>query len=54
VGDYSKNEKGKLSPEQLAEMLAKNGIQISADQASSILKLLRMLADIVVTDYLKK
>lgn len=42
-----------LSAERFVEMLKKDGIEVSVDQASSILKFLSMLADIVVDDYLK-
>lgn len=42
-----------ISAERFVEMLKKDGIDISVDQASSILKFLSMLADIVVDDYLK-
>ena len=44
----------KLNPERIVEMLKKDGVVVSIEQASSILQILRMLADIVVTDHLNK
>jgi hypothetical protein len=44
----------KLKPERLVEMLKKDGIVVSIEQAASILRFLRMLADIVVTNHLHR
>lgn len=43
----------KLSPEKVAAMLKEKGVEVSVDQAASILKFLRKLANIVVAQYLK-
>jgi hypothetical protein len=44
----------RLQPEKAAEMLKKRGVEVTVEQAAMILEFLRMLADIVVADYLEK
>ncbi|MEX2234145.1 MAG: hypothetical protein WD824_18405 [Cyclobacteriaceae bacterium] len=43
----------KLNPEKVAAMLKEKGVEVSVEQAASILKFLRKLANIVVAQYLK-
>jgi hypothetical protein len=43
----------KLSPEKVVAMLKEKGVDVSVEQAASILKFLRKLANIVVAQYLK-
>jgi hypothetical protein len=43
----------KLKPEKVVAMLKEKGVEVSVDQAASILKFLRKLANIVVAQYLK-
>ena len=58
VADFNRNdnkdERVKLSPEKFAEMLKGDGVNVSTDQATAILKFLKLLADFVVSDYLRK
>ena len=44
----------KLKPEKVMEMLKEKGIEVSLEQASSILKFLRKLAQAVVASHLRK
>lgn len=44
----------KLSAEQAAELLRKNGIDVSLEQAAIILEFLHVLASILIAQYLKK
>jgi hypothetical protein len=44
----------RLQPEKAAEMLRQRGVEVTVEQATIILEFLRMLADIVVADYLEK
>ena len=44
----------RLQPEKAAEMLRQQGIEVSVEQAAMILEFLRMLADMVVADYLER
>ena len=44
----------KLKPEQAVELLRKKGIEVSLEQAGVILDFLRLLANIMVSEYLKK
>lgn len=46
--------KEKMNAEKVKEMLEEKGVSVSLVQAESILKFLRMLADIVVSDHMKK
>jgi hypothetical protein len=53
----SENRKGKmeqLKPEQAVALLRKKGIEISQEQAVLILEILRMFANILVEQYLKR
>ena len=43
----------KITPVKVVELLGKNGIQVSIEQATIILEFLRKLADIAVLNYLK-
>lgn len=43
----------RLNPEKVAAMLKEKGVEVSTEQAASILKFLRKLAHIVVAQYLK-
>lgn len=43
-----------LTPEQFKEMLKKDGVDVSIEQAVSILKFLTMLAEITIDNYLKE
>lgn len=45
--------KEQLSPEKAQEMLRKEGVQVSLEQAKSILCFLRNLAKIAVSQYLR-
>jgi len=42
----------KLKPEKVVEMLKVKGTEVSVEQAAAILKFLRKLADMVVSQYL--
>lgn len=56
TGDGKKNRRyqmEKLSPEKVVAMLKEKGVEVSVEQAASILKFLRKLANIVVAQYLK-
>jgi len=44
----------KLPPEKAAELLRRNGMEVSVEQAAQIMKFLRMLAGIIVTHYLEQ
>ena len=44
----------KLPPEKAAEMLRKKGMDVTAEQAVLIMEFLRMLADIIVSNYLEE
>ncbi|GAA4930354.1 hypothetical protein [Mucilaginibacter defluvii] len=44
----------KLKPEQAMELLRKSGIEVTVDQAALILEFMRLLAGILVVNYLKK
>lgn len=44
----------KLKPEQAVELLSKNGIEVSLEQAAAILDFLNLLANILIERYLKK
>ena len=44
----------KMQPEQVMEMLRQRGVEVSLEQARLILVFLRKLADIAVTQYLKR
>jgi hypothetical protein len=43
----------RLNPEKVVAMLKEKGVEVSVDQATSILKFLRKLANIVVAQYLR-
>ncbi len=43
-----------LKPETAVEILKKHGMQVSVAQAKSVLEVLQKLADITVTQYLRK
>lgn len=43
----------KLSPERVLEVLKRRGVEVTLDQAASILKFLQMLADITVAQHLR-
>lgn len=42
----------KLQPHEAQALLRKKGMDVTLEQAAEILKFLRMLSDIVVTNYL--
>ncbi len=44
----------KLPPEKAAELLRRNWMDVSVEQAAQIMMFLRMLAGIVVTHYLEQ
>ena len=44
----------KLPPEKAAELLRRNGMEVSVEQAAQIMMFLRMLAGIIVTHYLEQ
>jgi hypothetical protein len=44
----------KLQPEEAREMLEKKGMDVTIEQAAEILKFLRLLADITVSNYLNR
>jgi hypothetical protein len=44
----------KLKPEKLVEMLKAKGINMSLDDATSVLEYLRKLANIVVADFIDR
>lgn len=46
--------KGKITPEKALEMLKKEGLDITLEQAGTILEFLRKLANIAVSKYLRK
>jgi len=43
----------KLKPERVVEMLKAKGVNVTVEQATSILEFLRKMASIVVSQYLK-
>jgi len=45
---------GKLKPEEAVELLRKKGVDVSLEQAVSILDFLRLVANILVAAYLKR
>lgn len=47
-------EREKFAPEKALEILRKNGIDVTVEQAKIILKLLNKLANIAVSQYLRK
>ena len=47
-------EREKISPEQAIEILKRDGVMVSADEAKIILKFLYQMAEIVVDQYLQK
>jgi len=44
----------KIQPEKVVEMLRQQGVEVTLVQAKIILAFLRKLADIAVTQYLKR
>ena len=44
----------KIQPEKVVEMLRLKGVEVTLEQAKLILAFLRKLADIAVTQYLKR
>lgn len=44
----------KLPPEKAAELLRRNGMDVSVEQAAQIMMFLRMLAGIIVIHYLEQ
>ncbi|MCD9015252.1 hypothetical protein [Parachryseolinea silvisoli] len=44
----------KLKPEKLIEMLKSKGIDMSVEEATSVLEYLRKLANIVVVEFMNK
>ena len=44
----------KLKPERVVEMLKAKGVNVSVKEAASILEFLRKMANIVVSQYLKR
>jgi hypothetical protein len=44
----------KLQPEKAVEILRQHGVEVSLEQAKLILEFLRKLAEMAVTQYLKK
>jgi protein-tyrosine-phosphatase len=48
------SEKEKISPEKAVEILRKGGMEVTLEQAKSILEFLYKLADITVAKYLVK
>ena len=54
VGDHEEVQMEKLKSEQAVELLRKKGIEVSLEQAGVILDFLRLLANILVSQYLKK
>jgi hypothetical protein len=44
----------KLKPEKVVEILKAKGVDVSVEQAASILEFLRKMANIVVSRHLKK
>ncbi len=47
-------EREKFAPENAVEMLRKCGIEVTVEQAKIILELLNKLANIAVSQYLRK
>lgn len=48
------NEKRRITPEKALEMLKAEGLDVTLEQAKSILEFLRKLANITVAKYLKR
>lgn len=46
--EFSQNKSGDITPEIAAKILAKNGIQVSIEQAKNILELLIFLVNLSV------
>jgi hypothetical protein len=44
----------KIQPEKAMEMLRRDGVEVTVEQAKLILELLRKLAEIAVTQYLSR
>lgn len=47
-------ENDKIAPEKAIEILKKDGLEVTLEQAKLILKFLYQMADIVVEQHLKK
>ncbi len=47
-------EEEKISPERAIEILKKDGLEVTLEQAKLIVEFLYQMADIVVDQYLKK
>lgn len=47
------NERGKISPETVLKMLNSEGMNITLEEAKSILDFLRKIANIAVSKYLE-
>jgi hypothetical protein len=54
MGQEANNEKGKITAEKALKMLQKEGLNVTLEQAGSILDFLRKLANIAVSKYLKR
>ncbi len=48
------SEKDKITPERAMEILKKDGLEITLEQANLILKFLYNIADIAIDQYSKK
>ena len=48
------NERGKMTAEKTRKMLKDEGVEVTLEQAGMILEFLRKLANMAVTNYLKK
>ncbi|AOW08559.1 hypothetical protein [Flavobacterium gilvum] len=54
MGKDDGNERGRLTAEQAVKILKKENLDVTLDQAGSILEFLRKLAGLTVSNYLMK
>lgn len=48
------NERGRLTPEQTLKILKEENVEVTLEQARQILEFLRKLANLTVSNYLKR
>lgn len=48
------NEEERITPEKAIEILKKDGLEVSLDEAKILLDFLYQMADVVVAQYLRK
>ncbi len=53
-GVMETSENGKITPERAIEILKRDGLEVTFEQAKLILEFLHQMADIVVAQYLER